>query len=226
MKQPIQTPTATARRSPHAARPGNDAPSSLPMPTPGRAPRHSQPHLTLAAFILAMGMILAALISQLGNGLHWFVPDNTLQLANGKVKLGDVYAEHLTSTLVISRVTDNGELLRVESSPAELYPQAVEKVLQYIQLINERASKDNSGSYTPVQFESAMWSSDVRIKLQTTIEYQSQYQPQFRFVMESSDRIVKKDKASIKPILDSMQDYGKQALATYQARYSFISTQK
>ena len=225
MKQPTQSHVNPTRGTPHVTRAVSESASTPTSATLARDTRQSQPHLALPAFILALSIVLAAVITQLGNGQNWFTPGNTLQLADGKVKLGEVYAEHLTSTLIISRVTDNGELLRVESSPTELYPQAIEKVLQYIKLINERAQGDTTGTYTPVQFDSAMWSSDVRIKLQTTIEYQSQYQPQFRFVMESSDRIVKKDKASIKPILDSMQDYGKQALATYQARYSFISTQ-
>ncbi len=223
MKQPTQTHVSPNRSSPHSARAaGENAP--MPAATPLSTHKPARVHFSRPALILALGMVAAAVITQLGDGQHWFTPENSLQLADGKVKLGDVYAEHLTSQLVITRVADNGELLRVESSPAELYPQAVEKVLQYIQLINERARSDTSGTYTPVQFDSAMWSSDVRIKLQTTIEYQSQYQPQFSFVMESSDRIVKKDKASIKPILDSMQEYGKQALTTYHTRYSFITT--
>ena len=223
MKQPVQTHSSPTRGTPQGAR----AASDTPAPSSSLPPREyalARPYLTLPALILAFGMVSAAIIPQLGNGHLGLKPENILQLADGKVKLGDVYAEHLTSSLIISRVTDNGELLRVEGPPAELYPQAVEKVLKYIQLINERASKESTDGFTPVQFDSAMWSSDVRIKLQTTIEYQSQYQPQFRFVMENSDRIVKKDKASIKPILESMQDYGKQALATYHARYSFIST--
>ena len=40
--------------------------------------------------------------------------------------------------------------------------------------------------------------------------------------MDSSDRIIKKDKAAIKPLLDSIQFYGKNQLLRYRAQYSFI----
>ena len=69
-----------------------------------------------------------------------------------------------------------------------------------------------------------MWSDDIRIQLRTQIEYQSEYQHPYRFTLNSSDRIVKKEQARIKPILDSIQQYGDTQLAEYRAHYSFIPT--
>ena len=40
--------------------------------------------------------------------------------------------------------------------------------------------------------------------------------------MDSSVRIIKKDQAAIKPLLDSIQNYGKGQLLRYRAQFSFI----
>lgn len=176
------------------------------------------------AKVILMGIFLvaAALIIATGQLQSLITDENTLSTPSGKYRLGAVYAETLSSELLITRVSDNGQLLKVNATPDEIYPQAIEKVLYYIQQINEKSHPDDSGTYTPVEFASAMWNSDIRVKLVTRVTYQSQYHKELTVVMDSSDRIIKKDQASIKPILDEMKDYGSKIQNKYNTAYSFI----
>jgi hypothetical protein len=179
-------------------------------------------HYRIEAFIIALALIFATALGCLPSLSRWVQQDNTLTLSDGAVRLGTVYSERITSQLIISRVIDNSELLRVEADPEHLYAVAVERVLHNIRQINDQAKASQGNSFTPVLFDSAMWNDDIRVRLITSIEYQSEYHHPYRFTMASSDRIVKKDKATIKPILDSIQSYGVAQLAQYRAQYSFI----
>lgn len=175
-----------------------------------------------SAVIIGVAIVFAVIVGCLPTISHWIQQSNTLTVHDGAVRLGTVYSEQVSSQLIISRVIDNSELLRISADPAHLYAVAVERVLHNIRQINDEANATQSDHFTPVLFESAMWNDDIRIQLRTQIEYQSEYQHPYRFTLHSSDRIVKKEQARIKPILDSMQHYGDQQLAEYRANYSFI----
>lgn len=182
----------------------------------------SRQHLRSSAVIIGLAIVLAVIVSCLPNISHWIQQSNTLTVNDGAVRLGTVYSEQVSSQLIISRVIDNGELLRISTDPVHLYATAVERVLHNIRQINDEAKAAQGEQFTPVLFESAMWSDDIRIQLRTQIEYQSEYQHPYRFTLHSSDRIVKKDQARIKTILDSIQQYGDEQLTEYRANYSFI----
>lgn len=185
--------------------------------------RHTREHGSLLKVILCgIFLVISALILVVGQ-LHSILEDeNTLSTPSGKYRLGQVYGETLSSELLITRISDNGQLLKVNATPDEIYPQAIEKVLYYIQQINDKSHPDGSGSYVPVEFASAMWNSDIRVKLVTHVTYQSKFHKELNIVMDSSDRIIKKDQASIKPILDEMKDYGPKILNKYNQAYSYI----
>jgi len=179
-------------------------------------------HLRSSALIIAFAIVFAVTVGGLPTFSHWIQQSNTLTVNDGAVRLGTVYNEQVSSQLIISRVIDNSELLRISADPAHLYAVAVEQVLHNIRQINDQSKASQGEHFTPVLFESAMWNDDIRIQLRTQIEYQSEYQHPYRFTLNSSDRIVKKDQARIKPILDSIQQYGDEQLAEYRAHYSFI----
>lgn len=183
---------------------------------------HIGKHRLSSALIIALAIVFAVMVAGLPTFSHWLQQSNTLTVNDGAVRLGTVYSEQVSSQLIISRVIDNGELLRISADPAHLYAAAVEQVLHNIRQINDQAKAAQGEQFTPVLFESAMWSDDIRIQLRTQIEYQSEHQHPYRFTLNSSDRIVKKDQARIKSILDSIQQYGDQQLAEYRANYSFI----
>lgn len=191
------------------------------------ATQHSNRHVKESGGLLkivlgGLFLVVSALILVIGQLNSLMTDENTLATPSGKYRLGQVYSEELSSELLITRVSDNGQLLKVNAKPDEVYPQAIEKVLYYIQQINDKAHPENPSSYVPVEFSSAMWNSDIRIKLVTQVTYQSQYHKELRIVMDSSDRIIKKDQASIKPILDEMKDYGPKIMSKYKQGYSFI----
>lgn len=179
-------------------------------------------HLRSSALIIAFAALFTISIGCLPTLSHWVQQSNTLTVNDGAVRLGTVYSEQISSQLIISRVIDNSELLRISADPAHLYAVAVEQVLHNIRQINDQSKASQGEHFTPVLFESAMWSDDIRIQLRTQIEYQSEYQHPYRFTLNSSDRIVKKDQARIKPILDSIQHYGDEQLTEYRTHYSFI----
>ena len=212
MKMPHEKPAAQFTREPHISTSSGPNATNIYV---GRAFRFE-------AGLLAMGLIIAALFISLDPLSNWLQKSNTLPLRDGAVRLGTVYREQLTSQLVVSRVIDNTELLRVESDPEHLHALAVERVLHSIRQINDQAKATQGNQFTPVKLDTAMWNDDIRVRLQTIIEYESEFQHPYRFTMDSSDRIIKKDQAAIKPLLDSIQNYGKGQLLRYRAEFSFI----
>ena len=185
--------------------------------------RHYSHPLSTLRIILA-GSILLICSSLLSiSPIRALIQDqNTLQTPEGKIRLGQVYGEQLDSELLITRIGDDGQLLKVNTTPENVYPQAIEKVLHYIQQINDKAQRSASGAYTPVEFSSAMWNSDIRVRLVTRVRYQSQYHKDLTIVIDNSDRVIKRDQASIKPILDELKDYGRLVKNKYNNGYSFI----
>lgn len=167
-------------------------------------------------------LLICSLVLSISPIRTWIQDQNRLQTAEGKIRLGQVYAEELDSELLITRVGDDGQLLHVKTAPDQIYPQAIEKVLHYIQQINEKAQNGATGSYTAVEFSSAMWNSDIRVRLITRVKYQSQYHKDLVVTLDSNDRIIKRDQASIKPILDELKDYGRLIKNKYNNGYSFI----
>ena len=212
MKMPHEKPAAPFTREPHIST--SPGPNSTNLYV-GRA-------LKFEAGILAAGLVVAALLTSLAPLSDWLQENNTLPLRDGAVRLGTVYREQLTSQLVVSRVIDNTELLRVESDPEHLHALAVERMLHSIRQINDQAKATQGNQFTPVKLDTAMWNDDIRVRLETTIEYESEFHHPYRFTMDSSDRIIKKDQAAIKPLLDSIQNYGKGQLLRYRAQFSFI----
>ena len=132
--------------------------------------RHYSHPLSTLRIILA-GSILLICSSLLSiSPIRALIQDqNTLQTPEGKIRLGQVYGEQLDSELLITRIGDDGQLLKVNTTPENVYPQAIEKVLHYIQQINDKAQRSASGAYTPVEFSSAMWNSDIRVRLTTRV---------------------------------------------------------
>ena len=185
--------------------------------------RHYSHPLSTLRIILA-GSILLICSSLLSiSPIRALIQDqNTLQTPEGKIRLGQVYGEQLDSELLITRIGDDGQLLKVNTTPEKVYPQAIEKVLHYIQQINDKAQRSASGAYTPVEFSSAMWNSDIRVRLTTRVRYQSQYHKDLTIVIDNNDRVIKRDQASIKPILDELKHYGRLVKNKYNNGYSFI----
>ena len=212
MKMPHEKPAAQFTREPHISTSSGPNATNIYV---GRS-------LKFEAGLLAAGLIIAALLSSLAPLSNWLQKSNTLPLRDGAVRLGTVYREQLTSQLIVSRVIDNTELLRVETDPEHLHALAVERVLHSIRQINDQAKAAQGSQFTPVKLDTAMWNDDIRVRLQTIIEYESEFQHPYRFTMDSSDRIIKKDQAAIKPLLDSIQNYGKGQLLRYRAEFSFI----
>lgn len=212
MKMPHEKPASQFTREPHISTSSGPNATNIYV---GRT-------LKFEAGLLAAGLIIAALLSSLAPLSSWLQKSNTLPLRDGAVRLGTVYREQLTSQLVVSRVIDNTELLRVETDPEHLHALAVERVLHSIRQINDQAKATQGSQFTPVKLDTAMWNDDIRVRLQTIIEYESEFQHPYRFTMDSSDRIIKKDQAAIKPLLDSIQNYGKGQLLRYRAEFSFI----
>ena len=132
------------------------------------------------------------------------------------------YGVEEPDALLITRVVDNSELLRIDAQPDALYPMAVEKVLQDIRKINDQAQAQQGDNFKAVQYETAMWNDDIRIQLQTEVIYRSEYHDQLIIPIQHSDKIVKKEEAVISKLLDSLKGYGPQQLALYRREHSFL----
>ena len=183
---------------------------------------YSHPLSTLRIILAGSTLLICSLLLSISPIRALIQDQNTLQTPEGKIRLGQVYGEQLDSELLITRIGDDGQLLKVNTTPENVYPQAIEKVLHYIQQINDKAQRSASGAYTPVEFSSAMWNSDIRVRLTTRVRYQSQYHKDLTIVIDNNDRVIKRDQASIKPILDELKHYGRLVKNKYNNGYSFI----
>ena len=223
IKTAVARPTSTPRHGQGQANGPRMEKTDMESSTAQPKTRHYSHPLSTLRIILA-GSILLICSSLLSiSPIRALIQDqNTLQTPEGKIRLGQVYGEQLDSELLITRIGDDGQLLKVTTTPENVYPQAIEKVLHYIQQINDKAQRNASGSYTPVEFSSAMWNSDIRVRLVTRVRYQSQYHKDLTIVIDNSDRVIKRDQASIKPILDELKDYGRLVKNKYNNGYSFI----
>lgn len=189
--------------------------------------RHADTHIPAPPsrrMVLSVGLLLlmAVALGLFPSWSRWVQQQNIAQTPDGAVRLGLVYQEKLVSLLVVTRVVDNSELLRIETTPDALYPQAVEHVLQDIRKINDQARARQGEEFKPVQYETAMWNDDIRLQLQTRVIYRSEYQDQLAIPIQHSDRIIKKEEAVISKLLDSLKNYGPQQMALYRKEHSFL----
>ena len=223
IKTAVTRPTSTPRHVQEQANGPRMEKKDMEASTAQPKTRHYSHPLSTLRIILA-GSILLICSSLLSiSPIRALIQDqNTLQTPEGKIRLGQVYGEQLDSELLITRIGDDGQLLKVNTTPENVYPQAIEKVLHYIQQINDKAQRSASGAYTPVEFSSAMWNSDIRVRLTTRVRYQSQYHKDLTIVIDNNDRVIKRDQASIKPILDELKHYGRLVKNKYNNGYSFI----
>ena len=223
IKTAVARPTSTPRQVQGQANGPRMEKTDMEASTTQAKTRHySHPLSTLRIILAGSTLLICSLLLSISPIRALIQDQNTLQTPEGKIRLGQVYGEQLDSELLITRIGDDGQLLKVNTTPDNVYPQAIEKVLHYIQQINDKAQRNPSGSYTPVEFSSAMWNSDIRVRLVTRVRYQSQYHKDLTIVIDNSDRVIKRDQASIKPILDELKDYGRLVKNKYNNGYSFI----
>ncbi len=221
MKMPYDK--ASTQVSPNTTS-AHDIPPHLARHPGGAAASHLRiPHLVTAAGLAGCALLIGVLLTQVTGWLTWAQGQNSVQLPDGRARLGQVYREQLISTLHVQRVSDNTVLLHVEAAPMALYPKAVEQTLQDIRRLNDQAQASQGDSFTPVRYESAMWNDDIRVQVRTEVIYTSQYQQNLHVPILSQDTIVKKSDASIQKLLDSFKDYGARATEQYRQNYSFIS---
>ncbi|MFC3912441.1 hypothetical protein ACFOSS_03035 [Pseudaeromonas sharmana] len=200
-----------------------DKPGQPHEPHPSRQ-LHAQtsPAWRNCGLLVALALIVITVLCQFPDWSRWIQQQNVASTPDGAARLGLVYQEKLLSHLLITRVVDNSELLRIDAQPDALYPMAVEKVLQDIRKINDQAQAQQGDNFKAVQYETAMWNDDIRIQLQTEVIYRSEYHDQLIIPIQHSDKIVKKEEAVISKLLDSLKGYGPQQLALYRREHSFL----
>ena len=223
IKTAVARPTSTPRQVQGQANGPRMEKTDMEASTTQAKTRHySHPLSTLRIILAGSTLLICSLLLSISPIRALIQDQNTLQTPEGKIRLGQVYGEQLDSELLITRIGDDGQLLKVNTTPENVYPQAIEKVLHYIQQINDKAQRSASGAYTPVEFSSAMWNSDIRVRLTTRVRYQSQYHKDLTIVIDNNDRVINRDQASIKPILDELKHYGRLVKNKYNNGYSFI----
>lgn len=216
---------------PHTPSPSNRSVSALPDDesrnsrtgeTMAPPSAHVQPGLRLPLYLLSFSLLFSAGLLGWPNLSYWIQKQNTVALPDGALRLGTVYAERIKSQLTVTRVADNSELLTIEAQPDALYQTAVERILNNIRDLNDQAKASQGENFKAVNFDNAMWSDDVRVKLVTELEYQAEYQPHVSVVIDSHDQVVKKEKANIKQILSGIEHYGADQMNRYRKQFSFI----
>ncbi|ABV37332.1 hypothetical protein Ssed_2725 [Shewanella sediminis HAW-EB3] len=147
---------------------------------------------------------------------------NTIELSSGKVRLGKVYRETLTSSYEVTFNDDEGPSTAVNANTKELYSSAYDDLVSMIEKINKQKEKNKED---PLSIESVTWVKDAKIRLVTKVTYQSEFQPAFVLTIDQTtiehDADIENAK-NISEYLTDLKSYSKKMVSTYEQRNSFI----
>lgn len=173
--------------------------------------------LVLGASIIVASGILS--IEQL-NSFKQF--GNVIELTSGKIRLGEVYRETLTSTYEVTFDGDKRASTSVYANTKELYSAAYEDLMEMLEQVNKsrKANKEE-----PLSIESVTWTKDATISLITNVTYQSEFHQNFVLTIDETTithDADSKESKSISQYLYELESYSKRMIMLYETSNSFI----
>ncbi|EHB5529322.1 hypothetical protein JX085_003496 [Vibrio cholerae] len=173
--------------------------------------------LVLGASIIAASAIIG--LDKI-NDIRQF--GNVIELTSGKVRLGEVYRETLSSTYEVTFVGDDRPTTSVQSNTKHLYSSAFEELKNTIDEINKsREGKKEE----PLSIDSVTWSKDAKISLVTTVTYQSEFHPNFVLTIDETTidyDANSKDSKNVSHYLSELKSYSDRMVVMYETNNSFI----
>lgn len=173
--------------------------------------------------VLSISIILSASIFSIDKINSYVDSKNTLSLESGKVRLGKVYRETVTSTYEVILDGSKEPIISINTKTTDLYSKVYDDFTQTLEQVNEERKKDKKEA---LSYDNASWNKNAHIKLTTQVTYQSEFQPNFILTIDESNiEHIANDKSS-KNIVDYINElklYSSKMEYTYQSKNSFIN---
>lgn len=148
---------------------------------------------------------------------------NILSLESGKVRLGKVYRETLTSTYEVTLDDAKDPIISINAKTTDLYSNVYDNFTTTLAQVNEQRKKDKQEL---LSIDNASWTKNAHIKLTTQVTYQSEFQSNFILTIDEKNiEHIANDKSS-KKILDYIKDlksYSSRMESDYTIKNSFIN---
>jgi len=173
--------------------------------------------LVLGACIVVSSGIVG--IKQINNFKQF---SNVIELTSGKIRLGEVYRETLSSTYEVTFAGDKRASTSVYANTKDLYSSAREDLAEMIKQVNANREKNKQ---EPLSIDSVTWTKDATVRLVTKVTYQSEFQPNFVLTIDETtidhdaDAEVSKN---ISQYLTDLKLYSNRMVAKYEKSNSFI----
>lgn len=173
--------------------------------------------LVLGASIVVASGLLG--IEQL-NGFKQF--GNVIELTSGKIRLGEVYRETLSSTYEVTFDGDKLASTSVYANTKDLYSSAREDLIDMLENVNKSREADKE---KPLSIDSVTWTKDATISLITKVKYQSEFHPNFVLTIDETTIAHDADSQEPKNISDYLAElklYSAKMVSQYEKSNSFI----
>ncbi|PMH42615.1 hypothetical protein BCU68_13525 [Vibrio sp. 10N.286.49.B3] len=173
--------------------------------------------LVLGASIVVASGLLG--IEQL-NSFKQF--SNVIELTSGKIRLGEVYRETLSSTYEVTFEGDKHTSTSVYANTKDLYSSAREDLIEMLDKVNKNREDKKE---EPLSIDSVRWTKSATISLVTKVTYQSEFHP--NFVLTIDDTTIEhnadsQDPKNISEYLAELKSYSAKMVSQYEKSNSFI----
>lgn len=147
---------------------------------------------------------------------------NVIELTSGKIRLGEVYRETLSSTYEVTFEGDKRASTSVYANTKDLYSSAREDLIETLGKLNKNREAEKE---KPLSIDSVTWTKDAKISLVTKVTYQSEFHP--NFVLTIDETIIhhdadSQDPMSISDYLAELKSYSEKMVSQYEKSNSFI----
>ena len=147
---------------------------------------------------------------------------NVIELTSGKIRLGEVYRETLSSTYEVTFDGDKRASTSVYANTKDLYSSAREDLIEMLDKVNKSREADKE---EPLSIESVNWTKDATISLITKVTYQSEFHPNFVLTIDETTIAHDADSQESKYIseyLTELKSYSAKMISKYEKSNSFI----
>ncbi|OQK14192.1 hypothetical protein AKL19_04460 [Vibrio parahaemolyticus O4:K55 str. NY3547] len=147
---------------------------------------------------------------------------NVIELTSGKIRLGEVYRETLSSTYEVTFEGDKRASTSVYANTKDLYSSAREDLIEMLDKVNKNREANKE---EPLSIDSVTWTKDATISLVTKVTYQSEFHP--NFVLTIDDTTIahdadSQDPKNISEYLAELKSYSAKMVSQYEKSNSFI----
>ncbi|EKZ9180940.1 hypothetical protein RFA54_004475 [Vibrio vulnificus] len=147
---------------------------------------------------------------------------NVIELTSGKIRLGEVYRETLSSTYEVTFEGDKRASTSVHANTKDLYSSARDDLIEMLDKVNKNREAEKE---EPLSIDSVTWTKDATISLVTKVTYQSEFHPNFVLTIDETTiahDADSQDPKNISEYLAELKLYSTKMVSQYEKSNSFI----